>query len=353
MASVYFPGTVSATEARAIHIGPAEEVAGVNFAVRLAPLGRITGAVTMPGGQPAAGATVRLSAVRSVPLFGPVMTTAASSGPDGRFVLNSIPPGSYAVIAQRPVAPGGAGPPSAGPLLSGFVEVTTDGRESDVSIALRLGVRLDGKLIFDSHGVLTPPADPSRVRIGMTPVREYAILGAGSAVTADAAGAFVFPSAEPGRYRPQITVPGGTPANPGWFVKSVAVNGREVPDAMVVFGNDDVVSVVVTLTDRPTEVFGTIQDASGRPAPEYFLIAFPSDRSLWQAQSPRIQQVRPAADGSYAFRGLSPGAYLIAVVTDVDPADLNDAAFLESLRSTSSAVTVAEGEKKALNLRVK
>lgn len=356
LAPVYFPGTVSAAEARAIHMGPAEEVAGVNFVMRLAALGRITGAVTTPDGQPAAGATVRLSAVRGVPLFGPPMTSSAGSGRDGRFILNSVPPGSYVVTAQGAIAPAGRGAAPARAVLSGFVEVTTDGRESDVSIALRRGVRLGGKLLFDGHGVLTPPADASRVRISMTPVRaegEYAVLGAGSTVTADAAGAFVFPSAEPGRYRPQVTVPGGTPANPGWFVKSVAVNGRELPDAMIALGADDVVSIVVTLTDRPTEVSGTMQDASGRPAPEYFLIAFPEDRSLWRAQSPRIQQTRPAADGTYAFRGIPSGAYLIAVVTDVDPADLADRAFLESLRSTASAVTVAEGEKNTLNLRVK
>ena len=58
-------------------------------------------------------------------------------------------------------------------------------------------------------------------------------------------------------------------------------------------------------------------------------------------------------DGTYTFRGIPAGAYRIAVVTDVDPADLVSPVFLESLRSAASAVTVAEGEKKTLNLRVK
>ena len=356
-APVYFPGTVSAAEARAIHIGSAEEVAGVNFVMRLASLGRITGVVLTPDGQPATGATVRLSAVRSVPQFGPMMTASVGSGRDGRFILNSVQPGSYVVTAQLAAAPGGGGASPAAGVLTGFVEVTTDGRESDVSITLRRGVRVDGRLLFETRGVLTPPTDASRVRISLSPALraegEYVVFGAGPAVMPDAAGAFVFPSVEPGRYRPTITVPGGTPANPGWFVKSVMVNGREWSDAMIAVGADAAANIVVTLTDRPTEVSGTMQDASGRPAPEYFLVAFPEDRSLWRPQSPHIQQLRPGADGSFAFRGLPPGAYLIAAVTDVEPADLADPVFLESLRSSSSAVTVAEGEKKTLNLRVK
>ncbi len=56
-----------------------------------------------------------------------------------------------------------------------------------------------------------------------------------------------------------------------------------------------------------------MQDANGQAAPEYFLVAFPKDRALWKGQSPRIQQVRPGADGTFLFRGLLPGAVSVTL----------------------------------------
>jgi hypothetical protein len=65
-----------------------------------------------------------------------------------------------------------------------------------------------------------------------------------------------------------------------------------------------------------------------------------------------VQAVRPGVDGKYVIRDLPPGDYLLAAVTDVDQDEWQDPAFLERLQPGSIKVTIAEGEKKTLDLRI-
>jgi hypothetical protein len=96
-----------------------------------------------------------------------------------------------------------------------------------------------------------------------------------------------------------------------------------------------------------------MQDAAGQPAPEYFLIVFPQDRSRWTPRSARIQQARPAADGRFLFRGLPPGDYLLGALTEVQPGEWYNPAFLEQLAGSAIRVTLAEAEKKVQDIRVR
>jgi hypothetical protein len=81
-------------------------------------------------------------------------------------------------------------------------------------------------------------------------------------------------------------------------------------------------------------------------------VAFPAARSAWYPRSPRLQAVRPSTNGAYSFRGLPPGDYLIAALTDVEPDEWHDASFLEQLVASAVKVTLAEGERKVQDLRI-
>ncbi len=355
-APVFFPGALSGADAQVIHLGPAEELPGVNFAVRLAPTGRINGSLIGPDGLPVSGIAVQLTSRNRVPVIGAPNASRAISDREGKFIIAGVPPGTYALIVSHAAPPAGRGGAGGGaPILWGQTDLTTDGRNTEASLVLRAGVSVAGTVVFDSHGVLTPPADASRVGVVMQAVLgdgEFGYFG-GSIGRADNAGAFAFAGVTPGRYRFQVTAPGGTPSNPGWFVKSATLQGRDVIDTPLEIANDDVAGVVVTLTDRPIELSGMMQDASGQPAPEYFLVAFPKDRALWKGQSPRIQQAKPGADGMFLFRGLLPGEYLVAAITDIQANEQYDPAFLDQLVPNALGVTLAEGDKKVLNMRVK
>lgn len=113
-----------------------------------------------------------------------------------------------------------------------------------------------------------------------------------------------------------------------------------------------VTGVVVTLTTKTTSVSGTLLTADGAPAGGYYVVIFSDDPAFW---SPRTRRVPPAArastDGTFTFRGLPPGAYRLAALTNVDETDLADPAFLEALKPGAVAVRLAEGEAKVQDIR--
>jgi hypothetical protein len=63
--------------------------------------------------------------------------------------------------------------------------------------------------------------------------------------------------------------------------------------------------------------------------------------------------VRAATDGAFRFLALPPGAYYIAAVTDLDPLQLYDEAFLSELAAAAIPVTLGDGEKKVQELVMK
>jgi len=114
----------------------------------------------------------------------------------------------------------------------------------------------------------------------------------------------------------------------------------------------DIGGAVITFTDRPTELTGLLLDTSGKPALEYFIVAFPVDRSLWTAQSRRIRSARPGSTGNFRIAGLPPGDYYVCAMTDLEPNLLNTRDYLEPLVAASIKLTLTEGEKKTQDLKI-
>ncbi len=61
--------------------------------------------------------------------------------------------------------------------------------------------------------------------------------------------------------------------------------------------------------------------------------------------------IRPGADGKYRFANLLPGEYYLAAVTDLEPGDWGDPAFMEQVAAAAIKLTFAQGEKKVQDLR--
>jgi hypothetical protein len=96
-----------------------------------------------------------------------------------------------------------------------------------------------------------------------------------------------------------------------------------------------------------------LTDAAGRPAREYFVLAFPADRASWTTTSRRIvPPVQPATDGRFRISGLLPGEYYLAVVTEVSPDEATDARFLETLLPLAMRLTIGEAETRRQDLRI-
>ena len=130
--------------------------------------------------------------------------------------------------------------------------------------------------------------------------------------------------------------------------------GRDLLDAPLIFRPGvSYTNVVLTLTDRRTELSSLLQTPTGLPAPEHFVIAFSADRSMWRPGSRRVEAVRPSSDGRFLMQDLPPGDYLIAALLDVEPNEWQDPAFLEQIAPAGVPVTIGEGQKKIQDLRIR
>jgi hypothetical protein len=144
---------------------------------------------------------------------------------------------------------------------------------------------------------------------------------------------------------------------PQWMLMEVRVDGIDVTDRAIDFGRTDqsVADVEVVLTDRVTSVSGRIVDDDGRSAVAAHVILFSTDRTRWYHSSRFLRETATALDGLFDVTGLPTGSYYAAVVSRLpnegDEA-WQDPAYLEMLAFGSMTVTVSEGQRQAVNLRL-
>jgi hypothetical protein len=109
------------------------------------------------------------------------------------------------------------------------------------------------------------------------------------------------------------------------------------------------------MTDRITQLSGTIADGRGQPVPGSNIVVFSTDRDRWYPASRYLRQSVSRPDGSFIVAGLPAGIYLACAVARI-PGDGEDAwqdpQFLESIAARASTVTLVEGQRTELALRL-
>ena len=136
-------------------------------------------------------------------------------------------------------------------------------------------------------------------------------------------------------------------------MKSAIVGGRDIADApLEIVAGSDVSGLIVTFTDRPTELSGTVFDAAGRVTADFPIVVFSTDRAYWTGNSRRVRVARPATDGLYRITGLPAGEYFVCAVTAVEPDQLASREFLEQLGVSSFKIVLADGERRTQDLKL-
>jgi uncharacterized protein (DUF2141 family) len=303
--------------------------------------------------------------------------------------------------------PGGPGGPfgrgAGGDVLWASADVTVSGQNiSDVVLTLQEGMTISGRVEFRGQAA-QPPTDLTTVRVNVSPQGQQILdIGPGiQPVQADANGMFSVKGVPPGKYviRANIAAGGGrggfggagAATGPGgagatgaggatsaagggrgggtaatgaggaptvtqgasWTLKSSVANGRDTLDfPLELRPNESPSGVILTFTDQSQSLSGTLQDATGRPTSDFTIIVFAADKQYWTPQARRIVSTRPGTDGKYTFRGLPAGDYRITAVTDVEPGEWYDPAFLAQLANSSIPVTLNEGQTKTQDLKL-
>lgn len=366
-APVYYPGTTAPAMAATVTVGVGEEKAGVDFSLQLVPIARVDGVVVSTSGEAAQNIQVTLMNLGdALPGVG-----SGSARPDeaGRFSIPNVAPGQYLLVARGTIGPpgrggrgrgqlaqlAGRGPGAAGRAgadtvrLWAMTEVSVDGQNvSNLVLTLQPGITITGRLVFE--GTAAVPSDLSQVRVTAQPADPSGAVRALAAPApgiVDSNGRFTINSVVPGRYR--ITAAGGLQ---GWTLASSTISGQDTLDFPIEVKTQPISGAILTLTDRRTEISGTIVNEQGQPAPDYTVVLYPSDREYWTPASRRISTQRPGTDGRFTFRNLPPGDYRIAPVLDPEPGAWYDPTFLDQLENTALRVPLGAGEQKVQNLRI-
>lgn len=351
-APTFYPGTANPGQALPIVVTAGEVREGVDFDVLLTGTTTISGTVVGLDGQPAPGVSVSAVAEPRIQVFSKTVTTS-----DGRFYIRNITPGPW-LLAARMLSFGSATSaslPSARspkPRLWAKTEVVaSDSVVTDVTLRLQASLRFSGRVAFHSASVATPA--PTKVRVTLasvaTDVRDDGpVLRSEADARLD--GTFDVSDLMPGAYQVSAVVPGDTSHR--WTLESVLVGGRDRIDLPLVIEAVDVGDVALVFSDVHTLLSGVLEGPEGRTSAGYSVVVFSSDRSLWLPPSRRAVLTRPRTDGHFEFQDLPPGDYLIAVVRDSQLADWRHSDVLESLAPGALSFTLAEGERRVLDLRL-
>ena len=92
-------------------------------------------------------------------------------------------------------------------------------------------------------------------------------------------------------------------------------------------------------------------DADGSVVRDCFVIVFAQDPVHWTVQTRYVSIARPGLDDLYKVR-LLPGDYYAVAMSDVEQGAWTDPDFLSQVRDRALKFSIADGEKKTIDLRV-
>jgi hypothetical protein len=355
LSPVFYPGSTRESDAGELSVTAGQELNGVNLQLVLVPTARLEGRIIVPNGLPLSNVGVSL-----LRISGTSATSTSMRRMEDSFQAVGVAAGHYFLTAfleqqqpRPPAVPGAAQGPQPPPITYWAEQEIDVNGEDLLNLILALGppMKISGRVNFEG----APPPEMRFVQVRLETAGIQPISRGTPSATADASGAFTLNNVIPGKYRLTTSINSNGPSvGPAWSVLSSTIGGQ---DALVMpfemKADRQVTDAVVTVTTNPAEVSGKLIDAQGKPVTGMTIAIFPTDRTLWAMTSTRVSRtIRVSTEGEYRFTATLPGEYYLAVLTDLDPNDWNDAAFKEQLVAASIKISVAKGEKKVQDMRI-
>ena len=306
----YYPGVVFAEQATRISVTPgAEPSLRVVFKLQIVRPARVAGTIRTQDGRQLVSGAVIMKPVHTEGLAS-VPSQDVTILPDGSFAFRNVPPGQYQIRARGDVA-------EPGPSLLATFRVRVEGRDLDnVEMRLVPGARIDGRLVVEA---------------ARTPKSQQTF--AGVRVTAPFTDGSAFGDSLTGDVQPDLSYEvGGLMTGSHvirieglqgpWVLKSITWRGQDITDTGVEAESQQVFSnVIVTLTDRASEIAGLVQDGQGAAVADATVLIIPVSSQFWTKTSRRFRLLRSDAAGRYVIRGLPAGEYRAVASLELDDSE--------------------------------
>jgi hypothetical protein len=374
--TTFHPDTPNPVKATVFSLGSGEERGGLDLHLLAVPTRRVSGAVSGPDRQ-FGGIAVRIvpEDADDSPIDLEVASTVTSR--DGTFSFPAVPIGNYLIRVTSGVALTGAvtgttliqtaagvtiASPDTLPMRLSPTSMFFDtrwvnqplavGRDdlSGVTVRLQFGLRVAGRVEFE--GVGPKPTGPrlAQIPLSVVPASPTSRIPAFPG-RLESSGQFNVSGLPGGRYLLRIGAPPGE-----WSLKSAIWNGRDISDSALDLEAGDVTGVIVTFTDRPTQIAGSVRNAAGAGDADATVLVFPTDPQTWSAptlSARRFRSARVSPAGAYTIAPLPAGDYYVVAVPDEQSSAWQDPRTLDILSRLASSFTIADGEKKTQDLRTK
>lgn len=336
----YYPGVAAFGDGETVTLGAAQEIASLNFGLKVGRSARITGVFHGADGQPARGQAINLSInTRTVgnALLSNAAAGSARTDANGAFEFRNLAPGEYIVST-------GGG--------TDRVDVTmilSEGDERSVTLAPQQPVAIAGTIKVDQEQ--PPPFAPTRLRVTTVSDPSYVPPNTFTSGITDVTPQWTF------RYTnligPYLFRVDGLPDD--WLIARVTANGRDVTDIPLDIGpnRDAVGPLQITISGKGATVTGQVTGADGTPAPDATVIVFAADSSRWSLASRYIKVGRPQADGRFTIAGLAPAPYLVIARESIADGQWEDPSFLRTLVDAAQSFEARAGETATVTLRLR
>jgi hypothetical protein len=103
------------------------------------------------------------------------------------------------------------------------------------------------------------------------------------------------------------------------------------------------------MTNHSNEATGRVIDGDGNTVRDCFVIVFAQDPAHWTVQTRYQSVARPGLDDLFHAR-LLPGDYYAVAMSDVESNAWTDPEFLALARDRATKFSIADGEKKTIDL---
>jgi hypothetical protein len=268
----------------------------------------------------------------------------AQAAADGKFTLTGLTPGEYELRAN--IMPNND---------SATAQVSVSGGDvTGVQMTVAKPSTVRGRLVFLPSANDSQPPRATSFDLGAVRVSDSTPFGQRMPARINADGSFEI-SAPGGRTLLRGAFSGqqtGPAAPPPWRINRVMYGDIDVADTgLELQPASTVENVVIELTNRASEVTGTVTDAEGAVVRDCWVIAFAQDPIHWTVQTRHVSAGRPGLDDLYRMR-LLPGDYFIVAFDDVENGAWNDPNYLSLAREHATKISVADGENPTINLKV-
>jgi hypothetical protein len=262
----------------------------------------------------------------------------------GKVDYHNLPPGTYvAEISSNPFGLGGRHE----------IKITDQNVDTvltfDPAVSLGGTVKLeDGDLQAALGAAEVKNAAPqnsraARPRIALSPAEGGADSYSNGQLRDD--NTFVTTPTGPGKYFLDISgIPDGT------YVKSIRYGGQDVTHAPLEVAAGAAGSIDVVLAANAADVAGTVRGRDDELMAGLRVIVWPKTPESGSSTG-GIKSTSTDQNGNFKIGGFAPGSYYVSAWEDVDPALVQDPAFLAGFTSDAAEVKLSESSHESANVK--